>query len=233
MNIVNYSIDQNAKNATWLILSYPRSGNHLFRAGLEYLSRQPTFGCPESPKDTPIYLRNPNVNAKLISVSNPNPIGVKGHTALDVFRHSRQFDFSGIALITRNPNECISSHLARKLRKKWWLSDREIAISVDEELSTYIYSVQLFGSFQKGFRRHIQFEELVTEQYGAALISETASNILGEQKEVSLTEFKLLKGVARDSQESLDPRHQKLKARIVSIVQSKVDYDEILHFINE
>ena len=38
-----------------VLLSYPRSGNHLVRFFIELLSEKPTFGCGDNPKDIEIY----------------------------------------------------------------------------------------------------------------------------------------------------------------------------------
>jgi len=38
-----------------LLLSYPRSGNHLVRFFMELLTEQPTLGCIENPADRPIF----------------------------------------------------------------------------------------------------------------------------------------------------------------------------------
>ena len=63
----------------WHILSYPRSGNHLVRALVEFSSGRPTLGAIESSKDIPIYLRSENKKLKLIDISNLDPIGYKSH----------------------------------------------------------------------------------------------------------------------------------------------------------
>ncbi len=38
-----------------IILSYPRSGNHLTRFFIELLTEKPTFDCIGNPNDVPIY----------------------------------------------------------------------------------------------------------------------------------------------------------------------------------
>ena len=40
---------------TNILLSYPRSGNHLCRFFIELLSELPTYGCSDSPTDIEIY----------------------------------------------------------------------------------------------------------------------------------------------------------------------------------
>lgn len=96
-----------------IILSYPRSGNHLTRFFIEILSEKPTFGCHDSPQDIEIHK---NIFQKKI------PFNIsKNYKKEDCFHkyHFPSFKESPtkLILIVRNPTEAIVRHTEFKFNK--------------------------------------------------------------------------------------------------------------------
>ena len=86
-----------------ILLSTPRSGNHLVRTIIEYITKRPTLGCRGSKNDLPIY-KNDNLDLN-IEIQNDLPIYFKEH---DLFTHNYVNNLSEIEnliLILRNPYE--------------------------------------------------------------------------------------------------------------------------------
>lgn len=94
---------------TW-ILSYPRSGNHLVRTFVEYMTKRPTIGCFNDPQDPPIYKRNEELRTT-INISKPEdvvPVAIKSHFASDIATQLHSED--NLILLLRSPIECVTSH---------------------------------------------------------------------------------------------------------------------------
>jgi hypothetical protein len=100
-----------------VLLSYPRSGNHLVRFFIELLTETPTNGCSGNNKDIPIYLNKfpkeiPfNIN-KLHKYENNN-IYQKYHTPPEYIPNILIF-------IVRNPNEVLLRNSDYKMNIKWF-----------------------------------------------------------------------------------------------------------------
>ncbi len=89
-----------------IILSYPRSGNHLTRFFIELLSEQPTFGCFYNQEDIPIYLNRFN---------NEIPFNINNNYNEKVCYHKyhnppENIDCSNLIFILRNPQEVLLRH---------------------------------------------------------------------------------------------------------------------------
>ena len=96
-----------------IILSYPRSGNHLTRFFIEILSEKPTFGCHNSPQDIEIH--------KNIFLENI-PFNIsKNYKKEDCFHKYHLPSFKEnpkkLILIVRNPKEAILRHNDFKFSK--------------------------------------------------------------------------------------------------------------------
>ena len=103
-----------------LLMSYPRSGNHLARAFLEAKSGQPTLGCAENPHDTPI--RDRFANTAPFPRRLDEPVAQKIHRIyeeLDVLCEGSKI--SRICLIVRDPGRCLISQMNRNLAGLPWL----------------------------------------------------------------------------------------------------------------
>lgn len=212
----------------WLILSYPRSGNHILRTFFEYFTCQPTLGCPCSPNDTPIYTRKPNATRKLIDILDHTPIAVKSHTSLDIWRHQKNAKIDEVVLITRDPVECISSHATRTLRKRWRVTDRVLDQTVDRELVSYLSTLCLFKNFDRRSRQHILFEDMVGDHQNEQKIAEVLSRVCQKTIEVNVEDIKKVTSLSLDSQQSLKKKNSRLKARVRSNVAKKISYAEVI-----
>ena len=128
------------------ILSYPRSGNHLVRYLVEYLTGQATSGCSGNEKvDTFICKRHgvqhlSHVNCDLI-------VARKYHFAFHITNPSSQLIF-----ILRNPLECIYSHHAGIKGKS--------TQAFNDILKKYSAGLEYFHAFS-GPKLCISYEELV------------------------------------------------------------------------
>lgn len=103
-----------------LLLSYPRSGNHLARAFLEAKSGQPTLGCAGNPLDTPI--RDRFTETAPFPRYSEDPVAQKMHwihEKLNIMREGAKI--SRICLIVRDPGRCVISQMNRSLEDKSWL----------------------------------------------------------------------------------------------------------------
>lgn len=92
-----------------MILSYPRSGNHLTRFIIEYISGRPTMGCYNNSKDTPIRERFQYNKSPLNHVEcDKNFIAYKFHK-VPFFN----FIFKKRIIIIRNWKDAVMSHLKK------------------------------------------------------------------------------------------------------------------------
>ena len=105
---------------TTIIASYPRSGNHLVRFLIEFLTGIPTEGCLNNNRDVPIYQnqfpQKPNVlNHVCPEIS---PIAVKHHRVAEIESNIKNLYLvpSSLLLIVRDPVDAISAHISDKGR---------------------------------------------------------------------------------------------------------------------
>ena len=81
---------------TYLLLSYPRSGNTWIRYFIEHVSERPTIGYKENYK---------NFDSPLLCKKYHDPIAIKRHGLIkDPVEHD------GLILVLRNPKECLLRH---------------------------------------------------------------------------------------------------------------------------
>lgn len=84
-----------------ILLSYPRSGNHLVRFFIELLSEIPTYGCKNNKKDIEIYKNEfPEKIPFNISDYDEKDCYIKYH-----FSPSQNIHLNKLILIIRNPKE--------------------------------------------------------------------------------------------------------------------------------
>ena len=94
-----------------LIASYPRSGNHLVRFFVEYVTGRATLGCYKNSSDVPIF--QGSQLAELHHVSSSDPIGQKAHFSKEIDSLKRLVQLERMLLIQRDPAEAILSHRPR------------------------------------------------------------------------------------------------------------------------
>ncbi|HET8637900.1 MAG TPA: hypothetical protein VFL96_13715 [Acidobacteriaceae bacterium] len=93
----------------FLIASYPRSGNHLVRFFVEYLTGRPTLGCYGNPEDVPV-CNNTFPGADPLAHVCGEAIGQKVHSAHEIDLVVPGMSIDGVVLIVRAPVEAILSH---------------------------------------------------------------------------------------------------------------------------
>lgn len=94
----------------FIVASFPRSGNHLVRFFIEYMTGRPTLGCFNSPQDIPIHCNDfPEEPAVLAHVGG-DPIAHKAHFVRELRHLVQVYPIAGIILIRRHPIEAIGSH---------------------------------------------------------------------------------------------------------------------------
>lgn len=93
-----------------ILMSYPRSGNHLTRFIVEYITGRPTLGCAANPRDVPIH-QNKFANAPYVLAHvKGQPIGHKCHSEFEVRQRIKQSGCNRMLLMKRNPVEAILAH---------------------------------------------------------------------------------------------------------------------------
>ena len=101
----------------FLIASYPRSGNHLVRSCVEYVTGRPTLGCPGNPKDIPIHLNGFADAPEILSHVNGDAVAHKVHFVPELENLLRLHQISKFIFIKRNATEAILAHIASQNRR--------------------------------------------------------------------------------------------------------------------
>lgn len=211
----------------FLIASYPRSGNHLVRAIVEYATRSATHGCPTVRGDIAIHQREPNRAAGLIRIDTEHIYGRKAHSLFDAMTwHERDRSLTQkVVLVSRNPVDAISSQLLRGLARRWFLSERHLHQRVQDQVRFYLETVYLFRACDTARRHRIRLEDLLSDAG-----HEHANHLLGFigcQSLLGAEEFRTLKTLARDSQKSLKPVSAVLRARVRAKVAGMISPEVI------
>jgi hypothetical protein len=103
---------------TKVLLSFPRSGNHLVRFFIELLSEQPTNGYIGNPRDIPIFQNEfpeqiPfNIDSTQIDKYDTNQLYTKYHTPPP---NNNYTNITELIFIVRNPKEVLLRHCNNKL----------------------------------------------------------------------------------------------------------------------
>jgi hypothetical protein len=102
-----------------VLLSYPRSGNHLVRFFIELLSEQPTHGCIENKLDIPIY-KNEFTEQIPFNINQSHNYDTKQfytkyHTPPPNNDTTSNTTITDLILIVRNPKEVLLRHCNNRL----------------------------------------------------------------------------------------------------------------------
>ena len=133
-----------------IILSYPRSGNHLVRFFIELLSEIPTYGCKGSKKDIEIYK---NIFPEKV------PFNISDFDKKDCYikyHHISSHDISEnkLILIIRNPREVLLRHNNYTLninQDKW------------DSYETYFKNIDYYNN-HKGKKLLLYYEDITTNR---------------------------------------------------------------------
>lgn len=136
-----------------ILLSYPRSGNHLVRFFIELLSEIPTYGCNGVKGDIEIY-RNvfPEKVPFNISEFDKKDCYIKYHVP-----PSQNNNINKLILIIRNPREVLLRHNMRKrvsflnIKGEW------------DSYETYFNNIDLYNN-HKGKKLLLYYEDIITNK---------------------------------------------------------------------
>lgn len=141
-----------------VLLSYPRSGNHLVRFLVESVSRRPTLSAmdiessilPLGLHDRPAFLKTDGIR-----VSNPQPILIKRHNIL------ANDQFEKMIFLRRDPVEAVLSHLKHE-------PDEGFSEKAVQEVALYNELIGHFDAFPASGKIVITYEELLADPHRTA-----------------------------------------------------------------
>lgn len=132
-----------------VLLSFPRSGNHLVRFFIELLTEKPTLGIPFNDKDIPIYKNtfpeDVPFNIKELSSYNKNNLYVKWH-------QDPKTNPKTLIFIVRNPREVLLRHHDYKFVNSGWCC-----------YDSYFRSVEYFENFN-GKKICFFYEDIISDK---------------------------------------------------------------------
>ncbi len=214
------------------LASFPRSGNHVLRAILEYSFGRPTKGCFGSKKDSPIHERKPNLQARVIAISNSEPIGFKSHALTEIFRVEKSYgELEGFILLIRDPVDAIASHAYRTL--KW--ADRFKTIDYDRlvapDIENYLKLLYYFSASQHSKKFIVEFEYMVTSKMRLTYVNGFLDKI-GSPRLLQQQELSAILTVSKESQESLGFFDPRMMEGIRSAVANVIDYSKVKNLLS-
>jgi len=217
---------------SWHLASYPRSGNHLVRTLIEFATHRPTLGCPGSDHDRPIYQRGPNCDAKLIRISEPDPVAFKSHFANQIQRHDQHHLIDHFLLIVRDPVQAISSHLTRDLAQRLFLSERQIRISVERELNAYLALLYAYRAYPASRRLVVRFEDLTAPADRSLAAARALLQAMAlPDDDLTASAWLQIRKIAASSQQSLGHRGEKVRSRLRQAVGARIGAADVDHFL--
>ena len=179
-----------------VIASYPRSGNHLVRFLVEFITGRATLGCVGNPRDRPIC--SVFTGPQLEHVDLGEPIGIKAHFPREIRTLLRGPERPAkLVLILRDPVEAILSHAPRK---------------ADETRAAYLWRLgrqaRHYRGLVRAFRRWpgqklcLRYEALVGEAKGpgevARLVDFLGEACIASKRDYALENLSLLRKTYSD-----------------------------------
>lgn len=144
------SVDEK-KSQLVTLLSFPRSGNHLVRLLIEYLTQKPTLGCKGSPRDIPMYRRHKS-GRRWLGV-NPNaPAVVQKAHFINKVQSGPKYP---LVLIIRNPWETTRSF-------KKGLKAKKSSQQLEDEYRSLLEFYQTY----KYKKMCIYYEDILSDKQG-------------------------------------------------------------------
>ncbi len=126
----------------FLIASYPRSGNHLVRFCIEYVTGRPTLGHCRNPNDLPIHLNGFADAPGILNHVGGKPIAHKLHNLGELKRIQEKYQIDGIILIKRDIMEAILANTNKRVKGRK-IRDLKRQISNYIELESYYTDIDL------------------------------------------------------------------------------------------
>jgi hypothetical protein len=110
----------------FLMLSYPRSGNHAFRTVIEYVAKRPTAmrlpGTLPKPSSSDFGIAYSKANStNAIKIVNEEPVAFGSHFVDGVTQWEKRLNHGKkmpCVLIIRDPIRAINSHVQRELKRR-------------------------------------------------------------------------------------------------------------------
>lgn len=130
-----------------VLLSYPRSGNHLVRFFIELLSEKPTSGCLASKTDIELYKNKYDEHVPFNIVNKTDFIFYKEHTITDLNKFIGTPSF--LLFIVRNPREVLLRHSNNQIKK--------------EMFDVYFDLIDYYENFQ-GPKHVLYYEDLINNK---------------------------------------------------------------------
>jgi hypothetical protein len=97
------------------ILSFPRSGNHLLRFMVEFLTGCKTQGCLDNAHDKPIATNTFPLREDVLSHVGDCFVAIKAHSTQELFHPENLHTIgSGGIILIRSPRNCIRSHILKR-----------------------------------------------------------------------------------------------------------------------
>jgi len=200
-----------------LLLSYPRSGNHLVRYIIEFLTGQATLGCfSNRVQDSPIFKR---YSVRLLGhVKEDAPVAKKSHFAYELKDHK----CDKLIFILRDPVEAILSH--RETRNR----DAEYLAIVNE---WFLGNFKYYEDFE-GPKAIVSYEDLAfNKQEKAIRVLASFFNVADDTVNNFVDNYGIYK---EDSYSSLsrgaisnDPKFYAKKATLEDLVYIQEDFKMI------
>ncbi len=215
----------------WNIASYPRSGNHLVRALIEYASERPTRGCPGASRDTAIHRRDANARSNLISIRHEQPVAAKSHFAKQIKQNEEHLGADRLILVTRDPSEAIASHLARTFERKLLVTRRRLRRAVEAEVDAYVALLFAFNAKPDSMRLHVRYEALIDDTAGLDEARRIVDAVSGNRQAMTDAAWHSIRETAKESQSALGTRSPALRDRVRAVVASYITYDEVEAFL--
>lgn len=141
-----------------VICSFPRSGNHLTRFVIEYITGRPTFGCLDNPKDIPIFQNTFVDTPSVLSHVKGQPLGYKSHKGEETENLIKSKYCDRLLFIQRDPLEAI---LAYTMHRKFPLIQREYFLGLKKNVKMYFDLERYYAGIDVP-KRKISYRNLIS-----------------------------------------------------------------------
>lgn len=203
------------------MLSYPRSGNHLFRGVFEMNTKIPSVGCVGSTNDESIFAKN----ASIYIPKSHDPILFKAHFIREVF-YRESLDKNSewrLIFLFRDPFDAIASHITRSL--KWFytgsIKDQKLKNLLKKNTEIYLNAANFYQT-SKLNKVCINFKEMVS---GSKITIFDQFNLNFDDKKI--------KQITKNSQKSISKSTTEVKEFIENSEYANILEDKYLELLSE
>jgi len=171
-----------------LIASFPRSGNHLVRFFVEYVTGRATLGCRANPDDLPIVQSFTGPELSHVDVS--RPVARKAHFAKEIRAGQKLEKYGALVFVRRSFAKAITSHTRDA-------SGIEKFRLTYDSVKQYLRLWRFYRSW-KGPKIALAYELLVSDSAAdelARLFSFLGESVIPERADDAIRDFRRLRGV--------------------------------------